>query len=150
MTVFFSKKCELGLQSVLFLSTYPKNTMFNAADISAKLNAPYDFVSKILQTLTKSGIVGSKKGKDGGFFLILDPSSIRLIDIISAIDGFDAFKKCIIGFEGCSAETPCPVHHQWGKLRNEAYLMFSSETLADLREKTLKKLKYIEKTNDNK
>lgn len=143
MTVFFSKKCELGIQAVLFLSAFPKNTLFNADQISEKLNAPKEFVSKILQTLRGSGIVGSKKGKEGGFYLETDPAAIRLIDIISAIDGLDLFKQCVLGFGGCSIDSPCPVHEKWGKLRNEAYAMFSVETLADLRDKTLSKIDSI-------
>ena len=140
MTVFFSKKCELGIQSILFLSAHPKNTLFNSGEISEKLNAPKEFISKILQTLTISGIIGSKKGKDGGFFLQRDPSAVRIIDIIDAIDGLDSFKRCLLGFEGCSVDEPCPVHEKWGKLRNEAYSILSSETLADLRDKTINKL----------
>lgn len=145
MTVFFSKKCEIGLQAVLFLSTYPKNTLFSAEQISNDMNVPREFVSKILQTLTKSGIVGSKKGKDGGFYLAQDSAVIRLIDIINAIDGLGVFKQCILGFPGCSVDEPCPMHEKWGKLRNEAYTMFSQETLADLREKTSNKINSLKK-----
>jgi Rrf2 family protein len=140
MTVFFSKKCELGIQSVLFLSTYPNKTLFNSGEISEKLKAPKEFISKILQTLTLSGIVGSKKGKSGGFFLQRDPSEIRIIDIIEAIDGLDSFKRCLLGFEGCSVDEPCPVHDKWGKLRNETFSILSSETLSDLRDITKNKL----------
>jgi Rrf2 family protein len=145
MTVFFSKKCELGIQSVLFLAAHPRNTLFNSGEISEKLNAPKEFVSKILQTLTVSGIVGSKKGKDGGFFLKTDPSAVRIIDIIDVIDGLDSFKRCLLGFEGCSVDEPCPVHDKWGKLRNDAYSILSSETLADLRDKTINKINSLKK-----
>lgn len=145
MTVFFSKKCEIGLQAVLFLSTYPKNTLFSAETISNSINVPKEFVSKVLQTLTKSAIIGSKKGKEGGFFLAQDAAVIRLIDIINAIDGLGVFKQCILGFPGCSVDEPCPVHEEWGKLRNEAYTMFSKETLADLREKTTLKITSLKK-----
>ncbi len=145
MTVFFSKKCEIGLQAVLFLSTYPKDTLFSADQISMEINVPKEFVSKILQALTKSQIIGSKKGKEGGFYLAQDSASIRLIDIITAIDGLDVFKQCILGFPGCSVDEPCPVHEEWGKLRNEAYTMLSKETLADLREKTTLKITSLKK-----
>ena len=68
MTVFFSKAYELGLQAVLFLSTKEKK-IHNAEEVSIELKVPKEFVSKVLQILTSSGIVGSKKGKNGGFFL---------------------------------------------------------------------------------
>ncbi len=140
MTVIFSKKCELGLQAVLFLSAQDEGSLWNSQDVSENLNVPKEFVSKVLQTLTASGIVGSKKGKAGGFFLNRAPKDIRLIEIVSAIDGLDMFENCVLGFRGCSVEKPCPVHDQWGKLRADAYEMLSQQNLEDLKEKTITKI----------
>lgn len=142
MTVIFSKACELGLQAVLFLST-KGDMVFNATEVSTELKVPKEFVSKVLQILTASGIVGSRKGKKGGFYLAKKPVEIKLIDIVEAIDGLELFKTCVLGFPGCSHETPCPVHDKWGKLREDAYRMLSEETLEDLMEKTKNKLKLI-------
>lgn len=143
MTVIFSKKCELAIQAVLFLSIKEEKQLTSAFEISKKLDVPKEFVSKVLQTLTRYDIVGSKKGKSGGFYLAKQASKIRLLDIVEAIDGLDVFKKCVLGFPGCSSEAPCPVHDKWGKLRDEAYKMLSNQTLAELRDKTQKKIKYI-------
>jgi Rrf2 family transcriptional regulator, iron-sulfur cluster assembly transcription factor len=139
MTVIFSKACELGLQAVLFLSTKEKR-VFNATEVSKELKVPKEFVSKVLQMLTVSGIVGSKKGKSGGFYLAKEPLEIKLIEIVQAIDGLGLFKSCVLGFPGCSHETPCPVHNKWGKLRDDAFKMLNEETLEDLKEKTKNKL----------
>jgi Rrf2 family protein len=139
MTVFFSKACELGIQAVLFLSI-KESGIYNAEQVSKELKVPKEFVSKVLQILTESGITRSKKGKNGGFYLGKEPRNIKLIDIVEAIDGLDVFKSCVLGFPGCSHETPCPVHDQWGKLREEAYKMLSEETLEHLKEKTASKI----------
>jgi Rrf2 family protein len=140
MTVIFSKRCELGLQAVLYLSTLKPEEAASAHAISRRLDVPREFVSKVLQTLTKSGIVGSRKGKSGGFYLEKDPNQVRLIDIVLAIDGLEVFHKCVLGFKGCSLEEPCPVHGKWGKLREDTYRMLSEETLAELRDKTAHKI----------
>ncbi|MEN8194506.1 MAG: Rrf2 family transcriptional regulator [Bacteroidota bacterium] len=134
MTVIFSKKCEIGLQAVLYLATEGKNKLFNAQQIADKVKQPKEFVSKVLQTLTKSGIVGSKKGKNGGFFLAKKAKKIRLIEIVEVIDGLDVFDNCVLGFSGCSSEEPCPVHDKWGALRDQAYNMLSEETLEELKD----------------
>lgn len=140
MTVIFSKKCEIGLQAVLFLSTESENELFNAEQVSKKVKQPKEFVSKVLQTLTYAGIVSSKKGKNGGFSLANPAKNIRLIDIVKAIDGESVFENCVLGFPGCSDAKPCPVHETWGKIRDEAYEMLKRETLADLKQKSLDKL----------
>lgn len=140
MTVIFSKKCELGIQAVLFLSIKKEKRIYKADEISSELKVPKEFVSKVLQILTDSGIIGSKKGKKGGFYLAKSPANIKLIDIVEAIDGLGVFNSCVLGFAGCGSEKPCPVHDKWGKLRDEAYKMLSEETLEQLKEKTINKI----------
>ena len=143
MTVIFSKKCELAIQAVLFLSIKKNKLIFSAIDISEELKVPKEFVSKMLQTLTTSGIIGSKKGKNGGFYLARKSSQIKLIEIVRAIDGDKVFKSCVLGFPNCSNESPCPVHDKWGKIRDDAYKMLSEETLEQLKEKTLRKIQTL-------
>lgn len=143
MTVFFSKKCEYGLQAILFMATQGEECVCPAEEISKKLTIPKEFISKILQSLTESGIIESKKGKSGGFKLAKHPSKIKLIDIVEAIDGLESFNSCFLGFPECSPDKPCPVHNEWGELRTRAYDMLSSETIDKFKEKTLNKINNI-------
>jgi Rrf2 family protein len=143
MTVIFSKKCEYGLQAVLYMAAKEPGCICPSDEIADKLQIPKEFVSKILQSLTESGIVDSKKGKSGGFLLAKHPSKIRLIDIVTAIDGLDLFNSCVLGFPHCSPDQPCPVHDKWGELRTKAYNMLTDETIDKFREKTLNKISKI-------
>ena len=143
MTVIFSKKCEYGLQAILFIATNPLGETVSAEKISKALKIPREFVSKILQDLRESGLICSVKGKSGGFCLGKDSSKIKLIDIVEAIDGLEMFNSCVLGFPECTPETPCPMHDKWGILRDQAYKMLSAETLDQLKEKTLNKISKI-------
>ncbi len=140
MTVIFSKKCEYGLQAVLYLAAQPKGEVIASDEIARKLGIPKEFISKILQSLTESGIIDSKKGKAGGFFLAKDPSKIRLIDIVAAIDGLGMFNSCVLGFPHCSPDNPCPLHSKWGELRTKTYNMLTDETIDKFKEITLRKV----------
>ncbi len=143
MTVIFSKKCEYGMQSVLFLAAQEKGTVASAEAISQVLKIPREFVSKILQSLRDSGIICSTKGKSGGFCLAKPASEIKLIDVVEAIDGLEMFNNCVLGFPDCSPDTPCPVHDSWGALRTQAFNMLSEETLDKLKDKTLIKIQSL-------
>ncbi len=143
MTVIFSRKCELGLQAVLYLTANNNREVVPSEEIAKKLNIPKEFVSKILQSLTISGIIESKKGKNGGFALAKDARKIKLIDIVKAIDGLSIFDSCVLGFPKCSSRNPCPVHDKWGELREKAFNMLSNETLADLKNKAIKKINQL-------
>jgi len=140
MTVIFSKKCEYGLQAVLYLAAQISREVIPAEVIANKLSIPKEFVSKILQSLTENGIVISQKGKSGGFALAKDPKKIKLIDIVVAIDGLSMFNSCVLGFPNCNPDNPCPLHDKWGELRTKAYAMLSDENLDQFREKTLRKI----------
>lgn len=143
MTVIFSKKCEYGLQAVLYLAAFESGTVISADDIAKKLTIPKEFVSKILQSLTESGIVSSRKGKSGGFSLAHDPKKIKLLDIVAAIDGLAMFNNCVLGFPNCSPVNPCPVHDRWGVLRTNTYNMLNEDTIDTFKEKTLRKVAAI-------
>jgi len=140
MTVIFSKKCEYGLQAVLYLAAKENGEIVPVDEIAKKLSIPKEFVSKILQSLTESGIIFSKKGKSGGFAIAKDLKKIRLIDIVAAIDGLEIFNSCVLGFPTCSPDNPCPLHEKWGRLRTNAYNMLTDETLDQLKSKTLRKI----------
>jgi Rrf2 family protein len=143
MTVIFSKKCEYGLQAVLYLAAHLENEVITSDEIAKKLNIPKEFVSKILQSLTESKIVSSKKGKAGGFSLAKDPKKIKLIDIVDAIDGLGVFDSCVLGFPNCNVDNPCPLHDKWGELRTKAYEMLTDENLDHFKTKTLQKIKHL-------
>jgi Rrf2 family protein len=143
MTVIFSKKCEYGLQAVLYLATTESGFIVSADDIAKKLSIPKEFISKILQSLTESGIIMSKKGKSGGFSLARDPKNIKLIDIVAAIDGLAMFNSCVLGFPNCNPVNPCPLHDKWGTLRTQTYEMLNDDSIDTFKEKTLKKVAAI-------
>jgi Rrf2 family iron-sulfur cluster assembly transcriptional regulator len=140
MTVIFSKKCEYGMQAILYLAAQESGSLVSAEDISKALKIPKEFISKILQSLRDSGLISSSKGKSGGFSLAKPASRIKLIDVVAAIDGLDMFDSCVLGFPECSPTHPCPVHNTWGALRTQTYDMLTSETLDKLKVKTLHKI----------
>ena len=140
MTVIFSKKCEYGMQAILYLAAQESGSLVSAEDISKALKIPKEFISKILQSLRESGLIFSSKGKSGGFSLAKPASRIKLIDVVAAIDGLDMFNSCVLGFPECSPTHPCPVHNTWGALRTQTYDMLTSETLDKLKAKTLHKI----------
>lgn len=141
MTVIFSKKCELGLQAVLYISSKDPQIRLNANQVADAISAPKEFVAKVLQELTLAGIVGSQKGKNGGFYLGKPAADIKLIEIVRALDGTSVFECCVLGFPGCGTGNPCPVHNKWGPIREKTFKMLNDESLAELLKKTKNKFK---------
>jgi len=132
MSLIFSRQCEYALQAVLYMSAQPKNRYTNIIEISKKLEIPMPFLGKTLQLLVQSKILSSQKGPKGGFRLEKNPDEIALFHVVDVIDGTDFLTSCVLGFPECSSKNPCPVHSEWGLLRDRAYQMLAKKTIADI------------------
>jgi len=114
----FSKACEYGIRAVLFIAKQSqKDLRPNITEIAKAVGSPEPFTAKVCQQLARAGIILSKKGPNGGFYLEKD-STLRLADIVSEIDGDQIFTGCSLGLRECSSEHPCPVHDQFMDVRN--------------------------------
>ena len=138
MSVFFSRQCEYALQAVLYLALKPQGERSSIKELTARLDIPYHFLAKILQDLTRKGLLASMKGPTGGFTLGRSPEHITLFDIVAAIDGTAFVDHCILGFSDCSNESPCPVHKKWAVLRDRMRVMLLSRNIARMAEETRK------------
>ncbi|NBC65716.1 MAG: Rrf2 family transcriptional regulator [Bacteroidetes bacterium] len=111
-----------------------ENENVGLSRIAKEQDIPKHFLSKILQMLVKNKLLVSMKGPTGGFNLSRPASKITLIEVIDAIDGLDVFNKCGIGFKQCSDKHPCPIHHDYKKVRNRIQKLFETKTLQELAE----------------
>ena len=110
----FSKACEYALRAALYISVKSvKGSRLGIPEIAKEIDAPVAFTAKILQTLSRDGIISSIKGPNGGFFI--DPKSkpVSLAIIVKAIDGNDdVLHTCSLGLKECSDKYPCPIHDE--------------------------------------
>jgi Rrf2 family iron-sulfur cluster assembly transcriptional regulator len=132
MPAFFSKSCEYGLQAVLFIAKQNSSRSLHLEEIASELNLPKNFLSKVLQKLSRAKVVKSQKGNQGGFKLSKPATQITLGDIVLAIDGIDFLNKCILGFPGCSNEHACSLHSYWSTMREIVSKMLNERNIADL------------------
>ncbi|RPI04838.1 MAG: Rrf2 family transcriptional regulator [Ignavibacteriae bacterium] len=132
MSLLFSRQCEYALQAVSYLALHPRGRLVSIRELTKRLKIPYHFLGKILQGLVQKRILISHKGHSGGFALALPPEDISFYDIIKTIDGTQFKHQCAMGFSECSSESPCAIHDQWEKSRNELYKLFSGRNLAEM------------------
>jgi Rrf2 family protein len=88
-----------------------------ADDLAAVTSVSKPFLAKILQKLTKAGIVRSFRGVKGGFRLTRRPKDITLLDVIEAIEGAISMNKCVVDQRFCELHETCTVHPVWVGIR---------------------------------
>ena len=134
----FSKACEYAIKSVIFVAQEAlAGRKTNVKQISEATNAPESFVAKILQPLSKKGILISNKGKQGGFTIDIDKlEKIKLIEIVLITDGADILTRCAFGLDKCSSEKPCPFHFKYKPIRESLQRSLSEISIYDMALKT--------------
>jgi len=132
--MMFSKACEYGIRASIFIA---KNSFegkrVSPKEIAKEINSPQAFTAKILQSLVKHNIINSIKGAYGGFEIDRKTiASIKLSQIVMAIDGDAIFNSCALGLEKCDGDHPCSVHDQFKAVRNDLKHMLESTNLEAL------------------
>jgi Rrf2 family protein len=133
----FSKACEYGIKAAIYIGAESlKNHRTSLKEIAAEIDSPEAFTAKILQQLSRNSIITSIKGQSGGYEIPREnQESIRLINIVMAIDGESVFTNCALGLKKCSNDSPCPVHHKFIKIRQALKTMLETTTLLELTKK---------------
>jgi Rrf2 family protein len=126
------------MQAVLYLALKNENEMTSIKELTKKLEIPYHFVAKILQDLTRKGILVSHKGPAGGFRLAGPAKDITLLHIVEAIDGLSFMEKCVFGFPSCSDEEQCAVHKEWDEMRKRINKMLATKNILEMADTTQK------------
>lgn len=133
-----SKRTQYGLRAMVYLATVfeRKNNICSLKEISEKESISFDYLEKIISRLEKKGLVGSKRGVQGGYFLIRSPKKTRIGEIIKVLEGTMAPVRCIAKERdkryNCPRKRICKTLNVWKKVQDNLTSTLNSITLADL------------------
>lgn len=111
-------------------------------EIADKKNIPKKFLETILMDLKTAGVLGSKKGKLGGYYLMRKPADVSVLEIVRLMDGAVAMLPCVSlnFYESCGRcedESTCSINKLFSAVRDETLKILSTNSLADLRNLSL-------------
>lgn len=132
-----SKKTKYGLKALTFLANRDENCPVQISEIAKSENISHKFLESILLTLRKASLLGSKKGKGGGYYLLKEPADILMTEVIRSLEGPIAMVPCVsLNFyekcDDCPDENACSVHKLMIQVRDSTLQVFRNTTLADL------------------
>lgn len=132
-----SKKTKYGLKALAFLAAQKGIKPVQIAEIAKQENISQKFLETILLSLRKTGFLGSKKGKGGGYYLIKDPSQVLMADVMRVLEGPIAMVPCVsLNFyekcDDCPDEGVCSVNKLMLKVRDANLAVYRNNTLADI------------------
>lgn len=142
----FSKTCEYAIRAMIFIAQKSKGgSKVGIKEIAKAIDAPEYFIAKILQDLSRKGLVQSLKGPTGGFYVEDESSLCSLADIVKAIDGDKLFLGCGLGLKNCNELKPCPIHNQFKKVRESIYNMLENATIGEFSKQLEKNLAFLKR-----
>jgi FeS assembly SUF system regulator len=98
--------------------------------MTARLELPT--VSKLLKQLAGAGLVKSQRGTRGGYQLARPAPEIRVLDIVTALEGPVGMTECAQHRHTCQHETHCRVQAEWRRISHRIREELRAVRLSDL------------------
>jgi len=142
-----SKRGEYALRALIDIGIAQDlgRPLVQIGDLAEKENLPIKFLEQILMQLKEGGFIESKRGKRGGYYLLMPARQIRFGQVIRLIDGPLAPIACVshTAYERCSCpdEEHCGLRMLMNDVRNAIANILDRFTLEDTVEMTLRKIR---------
>jgi Rrf2 family protein len=129
-----TKKADYGLMALKYLAEHPETPALSAKDVADAYGIPAQLLAKILQQLTKSGLLRSHAGMNGGYALAREARAISAYEVILAIDGPFFITSCTKGKSGCELTTNCTIKEPLARVNETIAGVLKSISIQDLAE----------------
>lgn len=128
--MMISQTTEYALRAVVWLASRPEGQQ-GTKKISDSTQVPRGYLSKVLQKLTRAGLVTSSPGRSGGFRLARDPADICVLEVVNAVDPLQRIQSCPLGLESHGSNL-CALHQKLDDDLARTERAFASTTITDL------------------
>jgi Rrf2 family protein len=129
-----TKKADYGLMALKYLAEHPERIALSAKDVADAYGIPAQLLAKILQSLTKSGMLRSHAGMNGGYALAREASKISAYEVIHAIDGPFFITSCTKGTKNCDLTPSCTIKEPLARVNDTIAGVLKSISIQDLAE----------------
>jgi Rrf2 family protein len=129
-----TKKADYGLMALKYLAEHPETAALSAKDIADAYGIPAQLLAKILQQLTRKGLLKSHAGMNGGYALAKQAASISAYEVILAIDGPFFITSCTKGANGCDLTPSCTIKEPLARVNETIAGVLKSISIQDLAE----------------
>ncbi len=123
---------KYALRAAIRLARHHREGPIQAGVLAREAGIPSNYLSKVLHTLARHGVVQSERGRNGGFRLAQDPDHLPLRELLAPFAPESGRVGCLLRRGDCSDEDPCPAHGHWKGARQMVADFFAHTTLGDV------------------
>ena len=127
-----TRAADYAVRVLIHLAGLPAETRASRAELASAADCPDQFLSKVLQSLTRAGLVISHRGNTGGFELPATARGATILDIVEAVEGPIRLNLCLLNNSKCQRSTWCPAHTVWAEAQAAMTTVLKQTTIAEL------------------
>ena len=145
-----SKKTKYAINALVYLAKGKRGEAIQISKIAESENISRKFLEAILLVLRNAGILSSKKGTAGGYYLQKDPADINIAEVVRLFEGAIALLPCVSFLyyakcEECKDEATCGIRNVFAEIRNETVNRLKDATIQNILEREIKLEKQVKK-----
>jgi Rrf2 family protein len=125
-----SQTAEYALRAIVYLAEQEGDSQ-TTARIAEGTQVPARYLSKIMQSLGKAGVVNAQRGPNGGFVLARPSNVLTVLEVINAVDPIQRFPECPLKLPH-HGKNLCPLHRKLEDTALIAEREFGGTTIRDL------------------
>lgn len=135
--LMISKKTKYAINALVFLARRWEQGPVLISEIARSESIPQKFLEAILLDLKRAGILASKKGKGGGYYLLKSPDEVNMVEVMRLFDGPVALLPCTTyryyeRCEECKNEHLCGIRDVFSEVRQATVTLLKGATLSEI------------------
>lgn len=125
-----SQTAEYALRAVVWLANNMDSPV-TREELARATRVPPDYLSKVMQSLGRGGLVRAQRGKNGGFSLVKTADELTVLEVVNAVDRIQRIKTCPLGIKSHGKKL-CPLHQRMDDAMVMVERVFGKTTIDEL------------------
>jgi Rrf2 family protein len=127
-----TRAADYAVRVMIHMASLPAGSRLPLGELATAVTVPESFLSKVLQTLTRAGLLVSRRGADGGFELAPGKRDVSILEVVQAIDGPIQLNVCLRHDETCERMGECAAHPVWAEAQAAMVTVLGAATIGEL------------------
>jgi Rrf2 family protein len=127
-----TRAADYAVRVMIHMAGLPPGTRTSRTELATAAGCPDQFLSKVLQDLTRAGLVVSHRGNTGGFELPTVRGTASVLEVVEAVEGPLRLNVCLTHDHACERQQWCPAHTVWAKAQEALVGVLRGTTISEL------------------
>ncbi|HVJ05052.1 MAG TPA: Rrf2 family transcriptional regulator [Candidatus Saccharimonadales bacterium] len=127
-----TRAADYAVRVMIHLASQPEGAIVPKKLLATAAEAPESFLSKILQSLSRAGLIQTRRGVVGGFSLLPRGAKASMLEVVECIDGPIALNVCVTSGISCNRQGECAAHRVWVRAQAAMLSVLNDAKIAEM------------------